>query len=51
MSGPSQAGLFIYVCDIERVAKFYEGVVGMKRLHVREDLIVLEVSTIQLLIH
>ena len=51
MSGPARAGLFIYAKDSERLARFYELVAKMNRLHARDDLIVLQSPDIQLLIH
>lgn len=51
MSGPARAGLFIYAVNAERVADFYKQIAGMATLHKREDLIVLQSSDIQLLIH
>ena len=51
MSGPARAGLFVYAMDMERVARFYAAVAGMARLHVREDLVVLQSQDIQLLVH
>lgn len=51
MSGPARAGLFVYAVDAERIARFYEIVGGMRRLHAREELIVLQSADIQLLVH
>jgi predicted enzyme related to lactoylglutathione lyase len=51
MPGPARAGLFIYAVDADRLATFYELIAGMTRLHDREELIVLESSDIQLLVH
>ena len=51
MSGPARAGLFIYANDAERVAKFYESVATMTRLHENNELIVLQSADIQLLVH
>lgn len=51
MSGPARAGLFIYAGDAERIARFYEAVAGMSRLHARDELIVLQSADIQLLVH
>lgn len=49
--GPARAGLFVYACDAERVARFYEAVAGMARLHADAELIVLQSADIQLLVH
>lgn len=51
MPGPARAGLFIYALDPERVARFYESVAGMARLHGTEELIILQSPDIQLLVH
>ena len=51
MSGPARAGLFIYAKELERIASFYEGVAGMQKIHTSDDLIVLESTDIQLLVH
>ncbi len=51
MAGPAKAGLLIYACDTERIAHFYQEILGMRRLHEREDLIVMQSDDIQLLIH
>jgi len=51
MSGPARAGLFIYANNAERVARFYELVAGMIRLHATDELIVLQSPDIQLLVH
>ncbi|MBI1424756.1 MAG: glyoxalase/bleomycin resistance/dioxygenase family protein [Gammaproteobacteria bacterium] len=51
MPGPARAGLFVYAKDAERIARFYEAVAGMARLHARDELIVLESPDIQLLVH
>ena len=51
MPGPARAGLFVYAKDAERVARFYEAVAGMVRLHRSEELIVLQSPDIQLLVH
>ena len=50
-SGPACAGLFIYAKDTEHIAKFYESVASMSRLHQSDELIVLQSPDIQLLIH
>lgn len=51
MSGPSQAGLFIYAKDVERVAKFYESVMGVSRLHATPEMVILQLQNLQLLVH
>ena len=50
MSGPARAGLFIYAKDKERVATFYQSVLGMNRVHETLDLVVLRSPDIQITI-
>jgi predicted enzyme related to lactoylglutathione lyase len=51
MSGPSQAGLFIYAKDLERITHFYESVLGMSRLHTTKEMVVLQLQNLQLIVH
>lgn len=51
MTGPARAGLFIYAKELERVAGFYESLLGMSRLHSSADLVVLQSQDVQLVIH
>lgn len=51
MPGPARAGLFIYASDPERLARFYEAVAGMARLHATPELIILQSPDMQLLVH
>jgi hypothetical protein len=51
MSGSARAGLFVYAKDPERVSKFYESVAGMSRVHISDELTILESPDIQLLVH
>ena len=51
MSGPAQAGLFLYVKDLGRLARFYEAILEMTRLHATDDLTVLQSQDIQLVLH
>ncbi|WP_345779218.1 VOC family protein [Lysobacter sp. CFH 32150] len=51
MSGPADSGLFIYAKDILRVAAFYESILGMARRHATSDLVVLQGSGLQLVVH
>jgi predicted enzyme related to lactoylglutathione lyase len=51
MSGPAQAGLFLYAKDLSRVAHFYEAVLRMFRLHATDEIIVLQSQDIQLVVH
>jgi len=51
MSGPAQAGLFIYAKDLPRLAGFYESLLGMSRVRATSDLVVLRSPDIQLTLH
>ena len=51
MSGPARAGVFVYAKDLERVAAFYERLLGLRRLHARDEIIVLDGPDLQLLVH
>ena len=51
MSGPSQAGLFIYAVDVERITHFYESILGMSRLHATKEMVVLQLQNLQLIVH
>lgn len=50
MAGPARAGMFIYAKHMDRVAQFYEAVMGASRLHRTDELTVLESPDIQLVI-
>lgn len=51
MSKPARAGLFIYGKDFERLATFYEYVLGMSRLRATGEMVVLGSPDIQLIVH
>jgi predicted enzyme related to lactoylglutathione lyase len=51
MSGPARAGLFLYAKDLQRLAGFYEAVLGMSQAHASEDIVVLNSPDIQLIVH
>ena len=51
MSGPARAGLSIYALDRQRIAYFYETVLGMSRIHESSEVVVLQSSDIQLVVH
>lgn len=51
MSGPAPAGLFIYALDMQRLAGFYEAILGMRRLHSVPELVVLQSQDVQLIVH
>lgn len=51
MSDAVCAGAVLFAKDLARVARFYEGVLGMRRLHAAVGHIVLESPQAQLVIH
>lgn len=51
MPTPARAGLFVYACNAERIASFYQAVAGMQRRSTSPGLIVLDSPDIQLLVH
>jgi hypothetical protein len=51
MSGPAPAGLFLWAKDLDRLAAFYEAVLGMTRGHTSNELVFLESPGIQLVVH
>ena len=53
MTGPARHGLFIYAVDAERLAAFYEALLGLARVHGSAELIVLGLpdSDLQLVVH
>ncbi|MEJ7138784.1 VOC family protein [Amphibiibacter pelophylacis] len=51
ISGPARAGLSIYALDLQRIARFYETVLGMSRVHESPEVVVLQSSDIQLVLH
>lgn len=51
MTGPARAGVFVYAIDVERVARFYAGVLGLARRHARDDLVVLDGPDLQLVVN
>jgi len=51
MSGPAQAGLFLYAKDLERIVAFYESTLDMSRLHAADDMVVLQSQGVQLIVH
>ena len=51
MAGPARAGLFVYAKDMQRLAAFYEAVLGMSPGHASADLVVLNSPDIQLIVH
>jgi predicted enzyme related to lactoylglutathione lyase len=51
MPGPARAGLFVYAKDLARLARFYEALLGMTRLHATDEMVVLESQDVQLIVH
>ena len=51
MRGPARAGALIYASNIERLATFYEQVIGFSRASVSAERIVLNSPDIQIIIH
>lgn len=53
MSGPVRNGVFVYALDLERLAGFYQAVLGLRRVHATAELVVLQPqdSDIQLVLH
>ena len=49
--GPAPAGLFLYAKDLEAVARFYESLIDMQRLHATPEIVVLQAEGIQLVVH
>jgi len=51
LSGPARAGLSIYAKDKQRLASFYETILGMSRIHDSAEVTVLQSADIQFVIH
>lgn len=51
MAGPAGAGLFLYAKNLQRLASFYEAVLGMSRAHASAELVVHTSPDIQLIVH
>ncbi|MCC6302231.1 MAG: glyoxalase/bleomycin resistance/dioxygenase family protein [Gammaproteobacteria bacterium] len=51
MPGPARAGTLIYAKDPERLSVFYQGLLGMRRLHADAEHHVIESADMQLIIH
>ncbi len=51
MQGPKPSGFFIYAKDPVKVAAFYESVLGMRRAHETDDMVVLDSYGLQIVIH
>ena len=50
-TGPAPAGLFLYAKDLEAVARFYESLIDMRRLHATSEIVVLQSHDVQLIVH
>lgn len=50
MSGPAHAGLFLYAHDVERVAGFYQTLLGLARVRNAPGLVVLGSPGLQLVV-
>ena len=51
MPGPAAAGVLLYAKNLDALAHFYEQVLGMQELHRSAEIIVLESSVLQIVIH
>lgn len=51
MPGPARAGALIYAKDMNRLAVFYEAVLGMRTLHATAELMVIESADFQMVLH
>lgn len=51
MARPARAGILIYALDLERLSRFYEGVLGLRTLAADAEHHVLESDDIQLIVH
>ncbi len=51
MAAPARAGVFIYAKDPDRLAAFYQAVLGMVAAHRTDEMIVLRSPDLQLLVH
>jgi predicted enzyme related to lactoylglutathione lyase len=51
MPGPARAGAVLYAKNVELLAAFYETILSMSRIHASAELMVLESSDFQLIVH
>lgn len=51
MPGPARAGLFIYAANLERLADFYQQVLGMVRVRTTTELVILNSADLQIVVH
>lgn len=51
MAGPAREGVFVYAKDLERLAAFYVSLLGLRRVHGDAEFVVLDGTSIQLIVH
>lgn len=51
LHGPARAGVFVYAKGVQKVAGFYEAILGMSRLRESEELVILDSADLQLTVH
>ncbi len=51
MPDPARAGLFVYARDLERLAGFYQSLLGMARAHAAPGLVVLRSPDLQIVVN
>lgn len=51
MAGPAREGVFVYAKDLERLAAFYVSLLGLRRAHGDAEFVVLDGTSIQLIVH
>lgn len=51
MSGPAREGVFVYAKDLQRLAAFYASLLGLRRVHGDAEFVVLDGTSIQLIVH
>lgn len=51
MTGPANAGIFVYAKNLQRLADFYQSVLSLGRRHVTDEMIVLGSAAFQIVVH
>lgn len=51
MSGPAKSGAFIYAKDIALISNFYQEIIGMNQVHATDELVILNASGLQVIVH
>ncbi len=51
MSGPARAGIFIYAKNVDRLAHFYQMLLGMSQAHAAPELVVLRSPDMQITVN